>query len=631
LGYFEDGFQEEISLLLVTLSLYSVVAYDLWRRPDSRLISIHLLVLSILVVGLKSYLAMNELATTHFVGLGGFLLMISLSSFLYALSLACFDGLTPWAVMLFQVGLSFLFWADVLYFRFFQDILSVYLWSGGGQVGQVLESAWSAARGRDILLFADIPVWFWLAWHLDKKRFSRNPPQIIGLMVLALLGTFAVPRLLNPLESDILKRRFYNRLVVSRIGLLCYHVYDLAGIWQSDSLKRGDWEDDPDQIAVLVERAVATVEAESEYQGLLSGRNVVVVQLESLQGFASEVNLGGEPVMPFTRSLLDRSLVLNMMDQSHHGRSSDGEFCMLNGVHPPPLEPVCFGFAQNKFGGLVQTLNGEGYTTLYAMPYSSGFWNARHMTSRYGFARALFEQELGPTRRSERLAWGMTDRVFFQRALERLDELPQPFFAYWVTLGSHHPFDEVPAEQRKLSGFPPDLSQLARDYLECCRFRDDALNSLVASMEARGDFQDTVLILVGDHDAALPESDLKALGLGSVESEDRVKAIIYAPGTPWPEPMDNVPAGQIDFAPTLLHLLGLSSSFPHLGWNVLSSSRPFFASRKGYVIDQDGQLLMIEQGDPEGSLTSAGRQELRVSQGLLELDLLGTPLDDQAK
>jgi len=135
----------------------------------------------------------------------------------------------------------------------------------------------------------------------------------------------------------------------------------------------------------------------------------------------------------------------------------------------------------------------------------------------------------------------------------------------------------------------------------------------VRSLEEWDAAENTVLVLVGDHDAALPETDLKALGLGSKASEDYIKAIIYAPGVEWPDHPTDPPVGQIDLYPTLLHLLGQDSLYPHLGWNVLSRSRPFVVSRSGNLATAE------QQSDAEKQAS----QELRVSQGLLELNLLG--------
>jgi hypothetical protein len=129
------------------------------------------------------------------------------------------------------------------------------------------------------------------------------------------------------------------------------------------------------------------------------------------------------------------------------------------------------------------------------------------------------------------------------------------------------------------------------------RFFDQALEDFETALARDGLLDDTVLVVFGDHDAGFPRDRLHAkdIGIGADEISwtltDRVPLFIrvptfslratadkpqYAPG-----PSDasgptgltgtrSLPAGQTDFAPTVLALLGIDAApLPYIGRNLL--------------------------------------------------------------
>lgn len=586
----------------------------------------------------KSHWAEGDLLITYQLEAGDHLWLLSNSLLVFGLLWLVFRRHLIWGLIVFQVLTTVVFWGDLLYCRYFEDALSFYLLSVGWQVSKVLDSAARLVQPRDYMLLLDLPLWLLLLYRFrpppedlgERERLKPDYYFLGALLLCGTVGNIAYFQGQDSNRSNIFFKRFRNLAIVERAGLLNYHLYDGFQALRRSLLGDTEWEGDRETLRRLVKEAQETVSRESPYAGLLKGKNVLMIQLESLQAFAPELVVADQEVMPFTRRWLEGCLVFHLFDQSHHGRSSDGEFCMLNGFHPPSQTPLCFSYADNQFGGLVRTLAENGYETVYALPYSGTFWNARHMSGKYGFQKRWFKKELGPVLYEEQLGWGMKDQVLFERVLDRLDTLKKPFFVYTVTLGCHHPYSELDKEKKELVLRNQGLQKMTQGYLHCCRYRDHALRYLVQELEHRGLTQDTVLILVGDHDARLPEEDFEKLGLQQKILEDKVPAIFFAPEVKWPETRPPVLAGQIDLSPTLLHLLGLPATYPTLGWSVLSRSREMVVSRAGYGITQEGGWLEYTDwetvkthgpGEP-GQRAEQMREQLDASQGLLQLDLL---------
>src|SRR5207302_8061839 len=190
----------------------------------------------------------------------------------------------------------------------------------------------------------------------------------------------------------------------------------------------------------------------------------------------------------------------------------------------------------------------------------TGFWNRCRMHPSYGFQQSLFEAEFTLT---EQIGWGLNDRDFLQQIEPRLEKLPQPFCAWLITLSLHHPFEDFPDRHKVLK-----LGALERtsfgNYLHTMRFFDEALEDFTTALARAGLLDGAMLVVFGDHDAGFTRDAAMAdaIGVGADEASwalnDRVPLFIRVPGSSATIPhIVTRPAGQTDFAPTLLALLGI--------------------------------------------------------------------------
>ena len=488
----------------------------------------------------------------------------------------------PWVLLFIGIFCSTLILADVVYYRFFGDVLSTPAMLAARQTGHVWGSVGSLFTPGLLWLVLDWPFAVWLAVRLSRP--AREPMPVLwrlGTMTVAIAGlalaalTLSVPRVLT---STPLDQMFRARSVVEQLGPFGYHAYDtwnyVHATWLRPPATPAQIDD---AVAWLGERA--PLRAGGASFGAARGRNLIVVQVESLQDFAVDFTVAGQEVMPHLRRWSAGSLrFTNVTDQTSEGRTSDAEFTTLTSLLPLDHGAVAFRFPANHYAALPRVLTEHGYTTLSAVPFEPGFWNRQVMHPIYGFQQSLFEPDFQMT---EQIGWGLNDHDFLQQMVPRLEQLRRPFGAWLITLSLHHPFESFPEAHKVLKLGALEGTSFG-NYLHTMRFFDQALEDFTASLARDGLLDDSLLVVFGDHDAGFPRDAALARTIG-IDADaaawvlnDRVPVFIRAGGSGGADSdlvgTRAMPAGQTDLAPTVLALLGIDPApLPYLGRNLLGA------------------------------------------------------------
>ncbi|MEZ4384089.1 MAG: sulfatase-like hydrolase/transferase [Nannocystaceae bacterium] len=568
-----------------------------------------------------------------------------------------------WIALLCLLGL-----ADLVYLHFLGSIVPVQALTAAHQVGDIAASvravlepayAWLAPLPIAALLFA-------LLWPRRPRSVAAPPRWRWGVRAAATLVAAAaawpfVAELREIMASDLGKRVFSEQRNVGRLGLVGAHVFDATRALRERLVRS---EASPAEVAALeaffgerdAERRAAAVAGGASTFAAAAGANVLVVQIESLQGWVIGATVDGQEVTPFLNGLRARGLYFpRIADVAAQGMTSDAEYATLNSAYPLAQGAIAFLRAGNHFYTLAHVLAERGYATLSSHPYKRGFWNRAALHPRYGFARSLFARELGPGRR---ISWGLADEPFFARVLPEIEALPRPFFAFLVTISVHHPYSHFPAERRRMELGALEGTALG-NYLHGMREMDEAVAGLFAELEAAGLAAQTVVALYGDHDARLGTPP-EVLALAGVERWtpavptllERVPLFIVAP----PAAIERAGAealtgasprvgSLVDFAPTLLHLLGAPSPAAFVGapllpaadrpggedgrvaayadGSALSADRLYVAGGRdiggdGACFSADGEPL--RRGDCD-ALAAAAQAHLEASRAVVDFDL----------
>jgi len=516
-------------------------------------------------------------------------------------------SIRPWVLVAIGIFCSLLILADVIYYRFFGDVLSTPAMLAAHQTGHVWGSIGSLFTPGLLWLVADWPIALWLAARLSREppppvRSSNARESLVAAVAMGgLLVSGAALSVTRVLTSAPLDQMFRARAVVEQLGPFGYHAYDAWNYARSRWLRRPATPAQIDEaVAWFQERA--PLRAGGESFGAARGKNLIVVQVESLQDFAVDFTVGGQEVMPHLRRWTSDSLrFTNVTDQTSEGRTSDAEFTTMTSLLPLDHGAVAFRMPGNHYTALPGVLTEHGYTTLSAVPFEGGFWNRQVMHPAYGFQRSLFEPDFQMT---EQIGWGLNDRDFLQQMVPLLEQLPHPFAAWLITLSLHHPFESFPDKHKVLKLGALEGTSFG-NYLHTMRFFDQALADFKDALARDRLLDNSLIVVFGDHDAGFARvpSLARAIGIGSDDVTwalyDRIPLVIrvgvaaeagQAGGAGQAEAAGAagrnligaraMPAGQTDFAPTILALLGIDPSpLPYLGRNLLGADDVWPVSR----------------------------------------------------
>lgn len=489
----------------------------------------------------------------------------------------------PWVMFLVGIFGSLLIVADVVYYRFFGDVLSMAALLAVHQTGHVWGTVGSLLTPGLVWLVVDWPFAGWLVVRLWRQRGPALPPRVrvaaAAAAITAIVTAAAVLSAPRVLASTPLDQMFRARSVVEQLGPFGYHAYD-GWTYVHSTWLRPPATDAQVRDALALFRERAPMRAGGAGFGAARGRNLIVVQVESLQDFAVDFSLDGQEVMPHLRRWTADSLrFTNVTDETSEGRTSDAEFTTLTSLLPLDHGAVAFRFPGNHYVALPRVLAERGYSTLSAVAFEPGFWNRQVMHPAYGFARSLFEPDFQMT---EQIGWGLNDHDFLQQMVPRLEQLPRPFASWLITLSLHHPFEAFPDRHKVLKIGALEGTSFG-NYLHTMRFFDQALDDFKAALARDGLLDDSVLVVFGDHDAGFARNAALAgtIGIGTDEVawtlNDRVPLFIRVPsvasGAAALTGARGRAAGQTDFAPTLLALLGIDPApLPYLGRNLLGAA-----------------------------------------------------------
>jgi lipoteichoic acid synthase len=477
---------------------------------------------------------------------------------------------------------SLILFADLVHARHYADVFSAASLRFAGQLGDETGAVLQLIRASDLLLFADVVLLLAASRFvggLERLRASHAFALFAGsATIVALVGMTAPAGRGIPLA---------HAWPISHMGSLAFHASDMLRAALRPSSRPPVSPGLVDAIAAdLAERRERDAGG-SPYRGFAAGRNLIVVQVESLQGFALGATVGGTPVTPHLDALAREAMVF---DRFHHqtglGVTSDADYAFNCASHPLPGTSVYVQYGGGEFRCLPTLLAERGYATAAFQAIRRHFWNLATAYPRIGYQRF---DALDAYTRDELQGHGLTDRAFVAQTIPRLEALREPFFAFLVTLTSHIPFDlgePLPAD--------PRAGPAVARYLSAIRYTDHALGDLVDGLRRSGLLDRSILVLYGDHLGMRRSAELSAfLGIGLApgadaawfEVERRIPLLIRLPGGAGAGRRETL-GGQVDLAPTLAALLGVEvASAPFIGRDLLTGPAPLVAFPDGSAVD----------------------------------------------
>ncbi|ANU27518.1 LTA synthase family protein [Planococcus versutus] len=474
----------------------------------------------------------------------------------------------PVLYFLLNTLFSILFLAVILYYSFFGRIVTYFALFQLGQVGTINESVSALLQPIYLLFFLDLI--FILVLMVFRKYplppLQLNKKMMMGVLLFLGLGVSALN--FNLHKDEAISN---NVIAAQEKGILNYEALEIY--YGPDSLTGVETNVSVENVAELKEeinriKGLEIVpESERNYFSDAKGRNLIVIQVESMQNFPVGLELDGEEVTPHLNKLIDDSFYFpNTAQQTGPGNTSDAEFILNTSLYPVAFNPTSQTYGQKKFPSLPRLLAAEDYNSLTFHADDISFWNRDELYPALGIGSYYYGDFFG---KEDVIGIGPSDRVMFEKAMPILREhhkRDKPFYAQLIGLTSHHPFT-LPEADRKFPLPERFEDSLTGDYLVSINYMDTVINDFIEELKREGIYENSVIAIYGDHfglqQSAISPNDVDLVSeiLGrEYGTLDRLNVpfIVHAPGISDDGETFEKTSGQLDMMPTLANLLGVS-------------------------------------------------------------------------
>ncbi|MDR1245860.1 MAG: LTA synthase family protein [Clostridiales Family XIII bacterium] len=352
-----------------------------------------------------------------------------------------------------------------------------------------------------------------------------------------------------------------------------------------------------------------------EYFGAARDKNIIIVQLESFQNMAVGAYYNGEEITPRINAWMREDGMLyfdRFYQQVASGNTSDAEFAVKNSNIGTVESYTNQIYDENYFRGLPRLLSEAGYRTMVMHGYDRSFWNRENMYETEGIDRFYSDADY-VNDRIEGIGGGnisgISDEAFYRQSVDILEEERKTglFFSMIISLSSHHPFN-LPDELREIGILPEDQGSTFGNYVNSVRYADRCFGGFIDQLKENGLYDDSLLIVYGDHQGLIKSDEYAARWLGRYDYDImmNIPLLIHIPGSKASARVLSAAGGQIDILPTAAWLLGFETlDTLYLGQNLLKASEGFVPEKahllKGSFIKGDVIFEMSRDGVFENS------------------------------
>ena len=545
-------------------------------------------------------------------------------------------------IMGLDIANTLLLYLNVIYYREFTDFMTIATMTGYSKVNQGLSgSSLALTNLHDVFYWLDIVIILVLMLirviHFDRRAIGTRLAFAFTSMSLVLFGVN-----LSLAEMDrpqLLGRTFDRNYIVKYLGIDTFTGYDLVKSQHIHEMRQSATKSELDKVKKFTDKHYA--KPNPQMYGIAKGRNVIIIHLESFQQFLIDKKINGQEVTPFLNSLYhsrDTYAFDNFFHQVGQGKTSDAENL---------LETSTFGLPQgslfatlgsdNTFQGAPAILNQRaGYTSAVFHGNVASFWNRNNVYKNLGY-QYFFDASYYDTSGDKATGYGLKDKLLFKDSVKYLQNLQQPFYAKFITVTNHFPYDLD--DEDKDPDFQTTNTGDANvdNYFVTAHYLDQSLSEFFNYLKKTGVYDHSIIMIYGDH-YGISNSENTSLASVLGKNADswtdfdnaqlqRVPLMFVIPNSGGHGYISHTYGGEVDVLPTLLHLLGISSKrYIQFGTDLFSNehSQTVAFRNRDFVTPHftsiNGKIYNNRTGK-EAKLTKKQQKQLERARELVNLEL----------
>lgn len=515
-----------------------------------------------------------------------------------------------WLGLILNLLISILLFVNDLYFSYSSNLVSVSQISNL-QYGKEISAALPFLLNiRQLLYFIDIIVLLILYLKVRKglKKLSKwlyIPGVIYALSVIIIV--------MNVMPSWIKKaeEHQYNKLLqIECSSIYGYHYLDINNtINMKKNVKYKNKDAMMQAYNDLKEDYDEKYSLQYDFAGIAKDKNVIILQLESVQNFVAHRKINGKEITPNFNKFLDENIEFTNMQNQSYSTTADSEFSMMNSLYPLENGMSFAQYSSNDYNDIYKNFKNNDYTTTYIHGNKGSFWNREAVYSRlkidYLYFDNIFPDDV------ERINEYVSDEAVYRKIVEDLKTYDNKFLINIVASSSHTAFD-LPGLQDRERKINIDVGNDVRgiyygNYIEAMNYADYAFGIFIDELKKAGLYDDTVILIYGDH-AGLQMYNWEMQdfirevnpSLNDIQTQINYSNILCGLKIPGVSAMKiNKPTSKIDIKPTITEICGIEDKFS-LGESMFSN-KDFVCINNGKIITDkyfyDGDWYLIKTGE----------------------------------
>ncbi|HXI70313.1 MAG TPA: sulfatase-like hydrolase/transferase [Verrucomicrobiae bacterium] len=431
--------------------------------------------------------------------------------------------------------------ADIVIFRLFQRHFDSLVWNllttkgAGDSVRVDPASMMMAALILFFFIAASLAFALWGSPKLVRRRWQFG----VAIILIALLGErsfFAVVDLRDNTTMRAVRDTlpFYQPLTFKRLA------------------KRFGYKRPAGEIRILPDSA-KSLHLPQHPLGLSAGArkpNILFIAIESGRADALD-----DKTMPNVSHLAGDSIRLTR----HFSTGDETRFGLFGLLYGIPATYWHRALAQNVSPPWFDLLAGCGYQ-FKIMSCTDLNYPEFRQTAFVKLTNAITDQWEGPRSGRDRLMADQFLRFLADRASQ--PTAAPPYFGFLFFNASHQPY-EHPAEYHlypgcasgeisylRLTVSPASAAALRGSYLNSINYIDEQIGRIVQALKDRDEYQNTIIVVVGDHGEEFAELGHFGHCSGLNRFQTQTLGVLHLPGAS-PRVVDNV-TSHVDFVPTVL-------------------------------------------------------------------------------
>jgi len=496
------------------------------------------------------------------------------------------------SIIILDILLTILMIGDLWYFRSNRSFLTFHMLSYTANLHNLSDSIFAMFRPIDLIFLLDILILLLYFFKIKNSylTFKRNFSSFLILFIITL---FYLPY--AHYKIDISKNCFsdqhlffttwtqdQNMFNLTPIG---FHIYDGYSFYK-DSRKHTLTNSEKKEIETWF-KAKAEKLPDNKYKGIFKGKNLITIQIESLENFVIGKSIDGEEITPNLNKLLKNSLYFNnIKEQTFAGTTSDAELLANTSIFPVRRGSTFFRYPNNTYpSSLPKLLEDIGYNTIAIHPDKGSYWNWLPSLSSIGFKKCIDSSHFNM---DETIGLGLSDGSFFKQLVPILKQQKNPFYSFSITLSNHAPFS-MPEKFKDIK-IPDKLKgTVIGKYFESVHYTDKVIGQFINSLENNNLLENSIIVFYGDHEGPHKffqdqVQSIKGLPKWSKKNDLNTPLIIYSKD--YTGETINTYGGEVDITPTLAYLLGVKEYkyiYSTMGRNILNTKRNFAILPNGTI------------------------------------------------